>query len=170
MQNSNLLPAFGRRVNVFPNHKKWYLLAGSIAGIMCCVFVCVSVGVRNYEYIKEYNERYPTVQSPIRTLSIQIEENRRDELFDQIRKFSDKHHLEFHLSFYDNGETFYIVMYGKGLAIRALSQITFTSNLNFLFFEDDPSNPPSQAAVDELFNDLKIFISQIPSVKIIEEK
>jgi len=152
------------------NRKKWYLLAGSILGILICVFGCVSAGVRYYNYSKDYNKKYPTEQLPIRTLSIQIDEDQREELFDQMRKFSEKHGLEFYLSFYDNKATFFIVMYGNGLEISALSMPITTTELDFRFFERNPTNPPSQETVDELYNDLKAFISEIPNVTITEEK
>jgi len=152
------------------NRKKWFLFAGAILGIMCCVFGFVSVGVRNYEYLKDYNKKYLSVQSPTRTLSIQIDEDQHEELFAQMRKYSEKHGLEFHLSFYNNKESFFIEMYGENITILALFQSTSVSHLNFRFFEKDPTNSPSQETVDELYNDLKAFISEIPNVTITEEK
>jgi len=130
----------------------------------------VNAASKYIDKASEYNKKYPSVQSPIRTLSIQIGEDQREELFDHMRKFSDKYQLEFYLSFYNDKETFYIFMDGEGLVIRALSQPTLPSNLNFRFFEKDPTNPPSQETVDELFSDLKSFISEIPNVTITEEK
>jgi hypothetical protein len=149
---------------------KWILLIGSILGILICVFGCVIVGIRNYDYIKEYNEKFPSLQLPIRTLSIQIDEDQREELFALMRKFSEKHHLEFYLSFYDNKSTFYMAIEGEVLVIRALSMPITTTELDFDFFEKDPTNPPSQETVDEVYNDLKAFISEIPNVTITEEK
>lgn len=151
------------------NRKKWYLLAGSILGIICCVFGCVSVGVRYYNYSKDYNKKYPSQQSPIRTLSIHIDQDQHEELFVQLRKFSEKHQLEFYLAFYNNKETFSVFMEGKGISIAVVSFVN-TPELNFSFFEKDPTNPPSQETVDELFSDLKTFIREIPTAEIVEEK
>jgi len=141
---------------------KRYFLIGPILGILLCVFGCVNLA-------DNFNTKDPSEKLPIRTLSIQIGEDQREELFVQMRKFSEKHHLEFYLSFYDNKQTFYIVMDGEGLAISALSFVASTE-LDFDFFEKDPTNPPSQETVDELFSDLKIFIGEIPDVTITEEK
>ena len=141
---------------------KRYFLIGSILGILICVFGCVNLA-------DNYNTKNPTEKSPIRRLSIHINEDQREELFAQMRKFSEKHHLEFHLSYYNDEETFFIEINGEGLEILALSFVT-TAELDFDFFEKDPTNPPLQKTVDELFNDLKSFINEIPNVKILGEK
>ena len=144
---------------------KRYFLIGSILGILICVFGCANMIATSSS---EYNKRYPSVKLPIRILSIQLDENQREELFVQLRKFSEKHELEFYLNFYRGGEIFSIEMRGKGIEIAALS--TNTTELDISFFEEDPTNPPSQETVDELYNDLKAFISEIPDVTITEEK
>ena len=149
---------------------KWVVLIGSILGILVCVFGCAKMIATSSS---EYNGRYPSVRLPIRTLSIQIEENQREELFVQLRKFSDKHQLRFDLNFYkgeEGNEIFSVVMYGDTLHISALSKSINTRELDIRFYEEDPTNPPSQETVDELYNDLKAFISEIPNVTIVEEK
>ena len=87
-----------------------------------------------------------------------------------MRKFSKKHELKFYLNFYRGGEIFSIEMRGKNLEIAALSKPINTTELNISFFEEDPTNPPSQETVDEVYNDLKSFISEMPNVTITEEK
>jgi hypothetical protein len=59
-------------------------------------------------------------------------------------------------------------MDGEDLVIRALSSAT-TPELKFRFFEQDPTNPPPQETVDELFSDLKEFLGEVPGITIIEE-
>jgi hypothetical protein len=150
-------------------HTKWYLLIGLILGILCC-----AIGYVGYvNWSNNYNKSHPEEKSPIRTLSIRIDENQRKELFAQLRKFSEKHHLEFHLSFYA-GETFndkfFVEMHGETFHIAAVSKVGDTTEVDFHFIVDDPTNPPSQETLDELFSDLKSFISEIPNVTIIEEK
>ena len=145
---------------------KWALLIGSILGILICVFGCANM----IEGSSEYNERYPSVKLPIRTLSIQLDENQREELFVQLRKFSEKHDLEFYLNFYRGGEIFSVEMRGKGIVIAALSKPINATELDISFFEEDSTNPPSPETMDELYNDLKVYISEIPNVTISEEK
>ena len=146
------------------NRVKWILLIGSILGILICVFGCVNMIASS----SEYNKRYPSVKLPIRILSIEFDENQREELFVQLRKVSEKHALEFYLNFYRGGEIFSIQMRGKGIEISALSKSINTTELDINFYEEDPTNPPSQETVDELYNDLKAFISEIQDVMIME--
>lgn len=145
---------------------KLVLLIGLFLGILCCVVGCI--GYLNMS--NNYNKSHPEKKSPIRTLSIKIDEDQREELFAQMRKFSEKHHLEFHLSFYNDKKIFFVEIYGEKLEIVALSKPVNTTELDINFFEKDPTNPPSKEAVDELFSDLKTFIIEIPNVTISEEK
>ena len=145
-------------------HIKWYLLTGLILGILYCVIGCAAY----VNWSNNYNKSHPEEKSPIRTLSIQINESQREELFAQLRKFSEKHHLEFHLSLYN--DMFFVEMHGETFHISAPSKIVAITEVDFHFIVDDPTNPPSQETVDELFSDLKSFIGEIPNVRIIEEK
>lgn len=146
---------------------KWVLLIGSILVILTCVFGCANIIATNIGY----TEKYPREKLPIRTLSIQIDENQREELFVQLQKFSEKHEFEFYLNFYREREIFSIEMRGKGIEILALSTPPpYTTELDINVYEEDPTNPPSQETVDELYSDLKAFISEIPNMTIMEEK
>ncbi|MEW6086116.1 MAG: hypothetical protein AB1607_16100 [Chloroflexota bacterium] len=145
------------------NHIKLYLLITAIAGIMCCVFGWI------YS-LNEYQKNHPYEQAPIRTLSIQIKEDQREELFSQLQRFSEKHHLEFYLSFYRGKEIFFIVMYGDKFHISTLSKPINTTDLDINFFAEDPTNPSLQEVANELFSDLKNFINNIPNVVILQEK
>jgi hypothetical protein len=144
-------------------HPKLYLLIGSMLGIMCCAFGCMSI-------VNSYNRKYPSEKAPIRTVSIEIDQNQREALFDQLRKFSKKYGLEFHLSFYKNKQIFFVEIYGMGLEILALSKPDDTTHLDIVFYERDPAEPPPQKTIDELVSDLKEFISVIPNVTITGEK
>lgn len=121
------------------------------------------------DFANDYNKKYPSEKSPIRTLSIQIDEDQREELFAQLRKFSEKHHLEFYLSFYKGKEIFFVAMYGERLHISMQPIPGVSKEIYIGFYEEDPTNPPSNETVDKLFNELKIFISEIPNLIIIEE-
>lgn len=107
---------------------------------------------------------------PIRTLLIQIDKVQREELFTQLRKFSEKNNLDFYLSFYNSKETFFVEMYGETFEISGLSVPGTPEIIDIAFYEKDPSSPPTQETVDELFSDLKVFLGEIPSVTITEEK
>jgi hypothetical protein len=156
----------------FERKKRYLIITLAILGILCCVFGCVVITNRYIAASKKYDQHYPSEKLPIRDLSAQINEEQREELFAQLRKMSEKHNLDFHLTFYENQKIFFVEMYGKRLEILALSQPinTTTTELDFSFYEKDPANPPAQETVDELYDGLKSMISEIPSVKIIEEK
>jgi len=132
-------------------------------GIMCCTLGCISIA-------KIFSTKNPTERFPIQTLSIQIEEEQHEKLFSQLRQFSDNHHFRFSLSLYENEKEFFVVMDGDALQITASPRPITRTEIRINFYEKDPANPPKQEIVDELFNDLKKFISEIPNVTIIEEK
>ena len=87
-----------------------------------------------------------------------------------VNKTREKHALEFYLSFYKGKEIISVVMYGDTLHISALSKSINTTELDIRLYKEDPENPPSRETVDELFSELKAFISEIPNVTITEEK
>jgi hypothetical protein len=148
---------------------KWFLLPISIMIVFICVFECLFITNRYMHGVYEHNKKFPSEQLPIRTLSIEIPEERREDLFASMQKFSENHDFEYHLSFYDQNKTFYIVMDGEKVVVRTLSMPITTTKLAFRFFEKDPTNPPSEVMIDELFNDLKLAVSEIPDVIIVAE-
>jgi len=119
--------------------------------------------------VNSYNNKYPSEKSSIRTITIQIEEGQYDKLINQLQGFAKKNDLEFHPSFYSD-KKFFVEIDGKGLQIAVSPKPITTTEIYISFFEKDPTNPPSQKVVDDLFNDLKIFISEIQNVTFTEEK
>ncbi len=140
-----------------------YLLIGSILGITILFFGCISI-------INILGRKNSSEKFPIRTFIVQIDENQREELFVQLRNFANEHDLEFYLSFYKNKEVFFVEMYGKQLEILLQPIPESPKEVGVDFYEQDPSNPPSQKIVDELINDLKKSISEIPGVIIMQEQ
>ena len=141
---------------------KWYLLIGSTLGTMCCTLGCISIA-------KFFSTKNPTEKFPIRTLSIQIDQDQLEELFSQLQIFADKHYLKFYPTFHDK-QMFFIEMEGKGFEITASARPATLTKVDIGFYEKDPANPPSKETVDELFSELKIFIREIPNATILEEK
>lgn len=142
---------------------KWVMPIGPILGILICVVGCANLA-------DNFNTKDPSEKLPIRTLSIRVDKDQREELFSQLRKFSEKHHLSFDLSFYRDKEIFFIVMSDETIDISGLSKPITTTELDINFYAEDPTNPPSQEMVNELYNDLRMFISEIPNVTISDEK
>jgi hypothetical protein len=158
------------RIMLCQAKKRHLLIVGVTLGVLLCFFGGVVIISKYLSVGKAYDKHYLSEKSPIRILSIEIDENQREEFFDQLRKFSEKHSLEFRLSYYENGKVFFVEMYGKGLEILALSKPIDTRELDILLFEKDPANPPTHEIVDALFDDLRSYIFEIPRVKITREK
>ena len=109
-------------------------------------------------------------QLPMRSLRITIDVSRREELFTQLRGFAEKHGFEIlirEVKVVPDG--IYIEMYRNGLIISARDVPKSPTEIRFGFYNRYPSLLAQQETVDELFNDLKVFINKIPDVTIIEQ-
>ncbi len=149
-------------------HAKWILPIGFLLGISCCILGFWAYG----NWSSSYTKSHPEVKPPAKNLSIDVDIEQREKLFDQLQKFSEKHHLGFHLSLYSRetaNDTFLAEMRRQNFLISAASKPINQTEIDFYFTVDDPTNPPSQETIDELYNDLKAFVIWIPSVKIAEE-
>ena len=108
----------------------------------------------------------------IKSLIITIDENRDQEVLDQLQKFAEKHSLEFILSLSSGNAPFNFdpIIYGDGFHIRGVRgdqdvYMTFYTDIN----NKTPNPTPiPQEIVDELFNDLKNFLDEIPDATIVE--
>ena len=110
-------------------------------------------------------------QAPIRSLRITIDKSQRERLFDQFRKFADKHGFEYQISdFNTNGENFQFWMSRDDITIIANNVPPNPTRVPIRFYAKYPGYPVDEETVDELFSDLKSFISEIPNVTITEEK
>lgn len=154
---------------LFQRKKQRPLMIGVILGVLSFIFGGVVITSTYLNTTKAHEESYQPEKLPIRTLSIKVDESHQEELFDQLRKISQIHKLEFQLSYYENGNAYFLEMNGKSLEILAVTQPVNTTGLVISFFEKDPTNPPAPETVDELYNDLRTSISQVPSVEITEE-
>jgi hypothetical protein len=144
---------------------KLYFLFTMLSGILCCVFT-------THGLVKNLGSGVnPTGRSPIKTLSIRIDPEQREELFTQMRRFADDHNLGFQLTFYSPlfRDKYLLVMQGASFHIFA-AQISDPTKLDFNFMIDDPANPPSQENIDDLLDDLKTYVRGIPDLVIIEDK
>jgi hypothetical protein len=150
-------------VLMFTKRVKWYASVAAVLSILIFVVGCANL-------TDNFSTKDPSEKLPIRTLSIRVEKDQREELFLRLREFSKKHELDFYLNFIRGGELFSFEIRGKDLEISALSKSINTTELDIRFYEEDPANPPPQETVNELYNDLKAFISEIPGVVIVEEK
>ena len=109
----------------------------------------------------------------IKSLRITIDDNRDQEVIDQLQKFADKHSLESKLSFSEDKSLFHLEIYGDGFHIIVGEGLK--DNIRATFYIDSNNETPNptpfpQETFDELFNDLKNFLEEIPNATVMEEK
>jgi hypothetical protein len=104
----------------------------------------------------------------IKNFKITMDASNLEEFRAQLGKFADKHSLKFEEAFYNADHTYFmIVMRTDDFHIVVKNRKDFPGEINASFF-NDASPPISQQTVDELFNDLKVFVMEIPNVTIAE--
>ena len=132
-----------------------------LLGVLLCILGCIGAVATDNN----------GAQRPMRSLRITIDVNRREELFTQLRGFAEKHGFEIlirEVKVHPDG--IYIEMYRNGLEILAGDIPKSPTKISLGFYNRYPALPASQETVDDLYNDLKSFISEIPNVTISEEK
>ena len=147
------------------NRSKW-IVSVSLA-VLLCIFVCIGLA--------RLAQRGSEGQSPIRSLVIAIKLNQRDEFFAQMQKFADKHAIKIlirdvEVNVGPSGKGFFIEMHRSDIQISAVGEPSAPIMVSINFYDEDSTHPASKKTVDELFSDLKAFISEIPNVTITEEK
>ena len=137
------------------------LLLGILLGVLLCILGCMAaVGTVD-----------DSAQPPLGSLRITIDVNRREELFTQLREFAEKHSFEIlirEVKVHPDG--IFIAMYRNDLKILANDVPKSPTIISLGFYNRYIALPASQETVDELFSDLKAFISEIPNLTISEEK
>jgi len=110
----------------------------------------------------------------IKSLIITIDENRDQEVLNQLQKFAEKHSLEFKLSLSSGKAPFDFdpIIYGYGFHIRG---VRGAQDVYMTFYTDINNKTPNptpipQETLDELFNDLKSLLGELPNVTITEDK
>lgn len=134
-------------------------------GILLLIWGCVST-INGFNKIEESSS-----QAPIRTLRITIDKSQREELFDQFRKFSEKNGFEIQINDYGTGGESYLVWMSRDdITINASINRHDPNIVSIGIFAKYPGYPVNEGTVDDLLNDLKSFIGEIPNVTITEEK
>jgi len=144
------------------NSKKLIVIVSLFLGILLCLGC---IGMKPNIEKGLFNPGNP----PIRRLRITIDVSRREELFVQLQEFAEKHAFEFHLTFYDRDNKIFLVeLYRKDLQILAADVPDTPTMINLRFLDQNPATPTPEETVDELFNDLKSFLSEIPNITVTE--
>jgi hypothetical protein len=116
-----------------------------------------------------------TIAERIESLIIRLDENREQEVLDQLQKFADKYSLDFKLSFSSDKSLFHLEIYGDGFHIISENRLHVkgVEDIFMTFYTDTNNKTPNltpipQETLDELFNDLKSFLNEIPNATVTE--
>jgi hypothetical protein len=147
------------------NIKPLVILAiGILVGALSCfVFGCLWSG--GAILLSENSEKLP-----LRSLHVVIDMEQRSDLFTQLRRFAEKHDFEIlirDVKVYPEGV--YIEMTRDDLRIIAHDSANAPENITFGFYDRLPILL-AQETVDDLVNDLKTFLEEIPNVTVEERK
>jgi hypothetical protein len=148
------------------NSKKLIVNVSLFLGILLCILGCIAIkpSIKSIE-----KGLFHPGNLPIRRLQITIDVDRREELFVQLREFAEKHSFRILIREVEViPEGIFIEMYRDDIEISAADVPNAPTMINLGFYEANPANPTSEETVDELFSDLKSFLSEIPNISVTE--
>jgi hypothetical protein len=102
-------------------------------------------------------------QAPIRKVDITLAQNQHDQLFDQLRKFADKHAFAIRIARTDpSGENFLVQMWREDIKVIAVDSGD-PGLFKIGFYNTYEERPVPTRVFDELIDDLRGFIAEIPN-------
>jgi len=136
--------------------------------LITCLFTTLLLPILACAAFSDMTSSDPN-RSSIKDLNVTMDVNQLEEFRAQLRKFANKHSLEYTEKFYNKDKTeFSVYMDGDNFHI---SINNFTNNLGKvgigLFNEASP--PLTQETLNEIVNDLRDFVNKIPNVTITEK-
>ena len=132
-------------------------------------FVCFGVVLFALGCILPNSTAYPNSLAPIRSPTLTIDKSQREKFFDQLREFADKQASRLVLTEYEKIDHFLIEIWGDDILITA-SDVPPDPSLVYIFFYVYGGNTVDEETIDELLNDLKSYINEVPNVAITEEE
>lgn|GEM_PF-2849269 len=144
--------------------------------VIASLFVCFGLILCVFGYIRISSlfniiDAGSNGQAPVRSLRLTIDESQREELFDRLRTFAEKHGFEYELTDYNtDGENFQFWMSRDDITIIANNVPPNPTRVPIRFYAKYPGYPVDEETVEELLSDLKSFIGEIPNVTITEEQ
>ena len=101
-------------------------------------------------------------QLPRRTAVITIDTSQQEKLFAQLRKFADKQGFTILIDTRPPGvEGFYIDMYRDDVEISGTNPFV-SEKYELGIYDRDRQRPVSETVLDDLVNDLKSFVGEVP--------
>ena len=147
-------------------HKKILM----ITRVLVTIAVCVAMVFGAQQLLKTWKARFVNLH-PKKTLVVSIDLGQREKLFEQLTKFADAHDFRNHIGpTTPAGDTFNINMSRKDVEVIANNSVADTRKFDIAFYDKNSTNPVSEEIIDNLFNDLKGYISEIPNAIMTERQ
>lgn len=134
----------------------------AITRFLVTIVICVAMVFGAPQLLKTWRARFGTLY-PKKTLVVSIDLGQREKLFEQLTKFADAHAFKIHIGPTTlSGDTFNINMSRKDVEVIA-NNVIDTRKFDIAFYDKDPTNPVSEEVLDNVLNDLKRYVSEIPN-------
>jgi hypothetical protein len=144
-----------RRVLMLTSRRKMIIGICLLLGIVLPILGCGGM-----KLLVPQKQRYP--QDATRVVDITIDISQREEFFDQLRKFADKHDFTILIDAQPSGDEDFLI-YMTREDVEIIGDNAFTpGEYGFGFYHADLLHPVSELAFDDLIGDLKSFISEVP--------
>ena len=133
-----------------------------LLGLMLCIIGCV----QTFTYLQKTSE--PLSQAPVESLILIVEREHRENLYTQLKKFADKHGLEYAFAdFGTNGE--HVQVWMAGANIKIITNVYQESPDKFFvyFYPRNMGDPPPDN-IDDWVNDFINFVEEVPDIDIVE--
>ena len=140
-----------------------------ITRFLVVIAIGVAIVFGAQKLLKTWKARFDTLH-PKKTLVVSIDLGQRERFFDQLTRFADTNVFDIHIGpTTPSGDTFNINMSRKDVMVIA-NNVFDTNVFDLHFYDKDPTNPVSEEILDDLFNDLKRYISEIPNAIMTEQR
>ena len=142
-------------------YRKFIVTGGLLLGMLLCLMIA------RYQQMNScFKDR-----APLRSFIVTLDRSQQKQLIEQSRKFAEKYGFKFQIEYYTlNHENFLIDLTRKDIEVTA-SNPGFDLGTYFIgFYNYDCIHPTVASDIEGLVTDLKSRMSEIPSVKITEEK
>ena len=137
------------------------LMALSLGSLFCIVGCAVTI-----TELRKLGE--PNSQMPVKSLVLVVEQKHRENLYNQLKKYADKHGLEYAFAdFGTDGEHVQVSMAGANIEI--ITNVYQESPNKFFanFYPRNIGDPPPDN-IDEWVGDFINFVKEVPDIEIVE--
>jgi len=137
--------------------KRKKIIIGSclLSGILFCILGCIGI-----KTMTPQKQRYP--QDAKRIVNVTIDTGQREEFFDQLRKYADKHDFKITIDAQPSGTEDFLIYMTRG-DIEIIGDNAFApGEYGFGFYHADLLHPAPDSAFDDLISDLESFINEVP--------